>query len=65
MTCGLCGYEFDEEALACHGGCPLASRCAIICCPHCGYQQPDPARSRLAGYITRRWGGRDRRRSAR
>lgn len=45
MKCALCGYEFDETGLACHTRCPLADGCAIVCCPHCGYQVVDETKS--------------------
>jgi Fe2+ transport system protein FeoA len=55
MKCPLCGYEFDPTRLVCHGSCPMADRCAIICCPHCGYQVVDESKSRLAGLIQQAW----------
>ncbi len=45
MKCALCGYEFDETELDCHTQCPLADGCAIVCCPHCGYQVVDETKS--------------------
>lgn len=51
IKCQLCGYEYETENLACHRGCPLASRCAVICCPSCGYQVVDESRSQTAGLI--------------
>ena len=53
MKCQLCGFEFDERAMDCHGQCPLREGCAIICCPNCGYQVVDTERSRLAGLVRR------------
>lgn len=53
-TCPLCGYEFDATQLACHASCMFNARCAIICCPNCGYQVPDSRRSALAEGL-RRW----------
>jgi len=49
-TCPLCGQEFRLDAMGCHDGCPLARRCAVLCCPHCGYEFVDegPTRRRLA-----------------
>lgn len=32
--------------LLCHAGCPLAERCAVICCPNCGYQVVDESKSK-------------------
>lgn len=53
MRCALCGYEFDEKGLACHSGCPLGDHCAIICCPNCGYQVVDHAKSRSVALLDR------------
>jgi Fe2+ transport system protein FeoA len=53
-TCALCGYEFDAAQLTCHASCMFNERCAIICCPNCGYQVPDERRSALADGL-RRW----------
>jgi Fe2+ transport system protein FeoA len=55
MHCQLCGYEFDAAKMACHTACPLGSRCAIICCPNCGYQVVDESRSRLARLLRKWW----------
>lgn len=55
MRCRLCGYEFDATALACHGECPMGSRCGLICCPNCGYQVVDESKSRLANLLRRVW----------
>lgn len=52
--CPLCGTGFDETALSCHSSCMFNERCAIICCPNCGYQVPDARRSVLAESV-RRW----------
>jgi ferrous iron transport protein A len=53
MRCQLCGYEFDETALACHASCALGKNCAIICCPNCGHQTVDESRSKLAQVFRR------------
>lgn len=53
-TCPLCGHSFDAAQLACHASCMFNARCAIICCPNCGYQVPDSRRSVLAEGL-RRW----------
>jgi Fe2+ transport system protein FeoA len=53
VRCGLCGHRFDAEALACHTGCPLGAHCNLICCPNCGYQVVDTARTRLGGLLGR------------
>ncbi|HYO89704.1 MAG TPA: FeoA family protein [Candidatus Limnocylindrales bacterium] len=52
--CPLCGFEFDGAQMACHASCVFNERCAIICCPNCGYQIPDARRSVLAEGL-RRW----------
>ncbi len=46
MTCALCGYEFKKSGLVCHSSCPLATHCAVICCPNCGYQVVDESRAK-------------------
>ena len=43
MQCALCGGRFDHGGVVC-GGCPLASGCDIVKCPHCGYQFPRASR---------------------
>lgn len=45
MKCALCGHTFDENiAVPVCGRCPLAQTCALIRCPHCGYEAPvEPA----------------------
>ena len=55
MKCGLCGYEFDASLMACHARCPMSAHCAIICCPHCGYQVVDESKARVAGWVQRLW----------
>jgi Fe2+ transport system protein FeoA len=55
MRCGLCGYEFDADRMACHASCPLATHCAILCCPNCGYQVVDESKSQLAGWAQSVW----------
>lgn len=55
MICRLCGYEFDTTAMACHAGCPMDSRCNLICCPNCGYQVVDESKSRIANLLRRLW----------
>ncbi len=53
MRCPLCGGRFDEQALACHAACPMASiqGCRLVCCPHCGYQMVDEQKSGLARFM--------------
>lgn len=53
MRCQLCSYEFDENQLSCHSSCPLNDYCAIVCCPNCGYQAVDEAKSQLVGTMLR------------
>jgi uncharacterized C2H2 Zn-finger protein len=57
ITCPLCGYVFDETALACQAGCPLASvqGCNLLCCPNCGYQMVDERKSALVRLLRRAW----------
>ncbi len=55
MICRLCGYEFETTAIACHTGCPMGSRCNLICCPNCGYQVVDESKSRIANLLRRLW----------
>jgi Fe2+ transport system protein FeoA len=53
IKCALCGYEFDEQALACHSQCPMSAGCAILCCPNCGYQVVDESKAWGASLIKR------------
>jgi Fe2+ transport system protein FeoA len=53
MQCKLCGFEFDADVLACHTGCPFGEKCALICCPNCGYQVVDDRRSVVARFLER------------
>jgi hypothetical protein len=57
VTCALCGRDFDETVLNCHGLCPLAGAkgCGLVCCPYCGYQMVDERRSTAAGLVLRLW----------
>jgi Fe2+ transport system protein FeoA len=48
MRCPLCSFEFDEKQMSCHASCAFNEKCAIICCPNCGYQIVDTTRSKLA-----------------
>lgn len=34
--CPLCGTDFDGTE--CHASCPIATGCAMVRCPHCGYE---------------------------
>lgn len=55
MHCPLCGHEFDETQMICHTSCVFHKRCAIICCPNCGYQVPDERKSHLAEFFRKRF----------
>ena len=39
VQCALCGHRFvpNEATMSC-AACPLHRRCAVLCCPHCGYE---------------------------
>jgi hypothetical protein len=39
FTCGLCGNRFTHSGLVC-GTCPMQTGCALVRCPHCGFQFP-------------------------
>lgn len=52
-TCPLCGYRFTDSAMSACATCPLNAGCKLICCPNCGYQQPDLKTSRLARWLGR------------
>ncbi|MDW8186404.1 MAG: FeoA family protein [Anaerolineae bacterium] len=51
VRCPMCGYEYDPMDLRCHVSCPLGARCALTCCPQCGYQMPDLERSTSARWF--------------
>ena len=55
QQCALCGYEYDAAALVCHVGCPLAKKCAVICCPSCGYQVVDETQSVVVKFVENVW----------
>ena len=59
MKCPLCGYEYDEHAVACHAACPMNKGCTMLCCPQCGYQMVDESKT-AAGWLRRLWKGRAR-----
>jgi len=52
LTCPLCATAFDGMH-SCRAQCPLASTCSLVRCPHCGYEFPDPGRSRLVQLLDR------------
>ena len=37
-VCPLCGDRVSADRDSCPSGCPLATRCNVICCPNCGYE---------------------------
>jgi len=41
MRCGFCGFEFKEEKgfTGCKN-CPMSSRCKMVKCPKCNYENP-------------------------
>jgi hypothetical protein len=39
FACGLCGNRFTHAGLVC-GTCPMQTGCALVRCPHCGFQFP-------------------------
>ena len=39
FACGLCGNRFTHSGLVC-GTCPMQTACALVRCPHCGFQFP-------------------------
>jgi hypothetical protein len=45
VTCGFCGVPFVEDPgqAACQS-CPLSRACALMRCPHCGYENPKEPR---------------------
>jgi Fe2+ transport system protein FeoA len=55
MRCQLCGFDYDLSQASCHPACPLHSRCTLVCCPNCGYQEVDAGKSRIAGWLARWW----------
>ena len=55
VRCALCGHVFDPAALACHPACPMHAGCAVICCPQCGYQMVNEARSGTVAWLRRMW----------
>lgn len=56
MRCQLCGFEFDETRLQCHTSCPFNDHCAVVCCPRCGYQTIDEAKSGVVDLLRRALG---------
>lgn len=45
VTCPICAFVFDPGANASCPTCPLNSGCTLVCCPNCGHDTVDPARS--------------------
>ncbi len=54
-SCPLCSATFDMVS-NCHDGCPMSNGCSLVRCPQCGFEFPDPARSRLASLLNRWFG---------
>lgn len=52
-SCPLCGHRFAKSGASACTSCPLNGGCNLICCPNCGYQQPDVRTSRLARWLNR------------
>ncbi len=55
-TCPLCSAAFSTDTHCDtdnHSGCPMASHCALIRCPRCGYEFPDSNRSVVARWLSR------------
>lgn len=48
--CPLCGTDF--EGAECHSSCPMSRGCAMVRCPHCGYEFVESGR--IADML-RRW----------
>jgi len=48
--CPLCSTDF--ESAACHSTCPMASGCAMVRCPRCGYEFVESGR---IADLLRRW----------
>lgn len=55
QRCALCGFEYDASQLVCHSSCPLAEKCAVICCPNCGYQVVDETQSVTIKFVEKLW----------
>lgn len=62
ITCGMCRREYtaDESRIVC-SNCAMigAGGCQKVRCPHCGYEQPAPARlpSLLKSLVSKLTGG--------
>jgi len=54
MICPMCGSQFDPDAQVSCKACPLQRNCQLVCCPMCGYETVNPARSLLAR-LAARW----------
>ncbi len=53
ITCPLCGGRYGEaEGRCCRPICPLSPGCALLRCPHCGYEVPAP--TRLTRWLSQR-----------
>jgi Fe2+ transport system protein FeoA len=52
FPCPLCGHQYNPADHAACRTCPLNKSCSLVCCPACGHTTIDPARSRLAQWLT-------------
>jgi hypothetical protein len=48
--CPLCGTDF--QGAECHSSCPMSRGCAMVRCPHCGYEFVESGR---IADLLRRW----------
>lgn len=53
LSCSMCGTVLDIGAASACDSCPLSNRCALTCCPACGFSLIDVGRSRLGGLALR------------
>ena len=53
VICSLCSFAFDPAANPACPSCPLSNGCTIVCCPRCGHDTVDPAKSSLVQLGTR------------
>lgn len=58
ITCVACGYRYPlSEGQDSCGTCPLHQACSTSCCPHCGTNNINPDKSRLARWLKRAFNG--------
>ena len=36
-VCPVCGYRFDPVSNKACVGCPVGTKCDMVCCPNCHY----------------------------